>query len=426
MRRLFSALAMLIVGGLLFVCCEQKLEQIDEVSVYFVFNLPTDSGGSMTKATNAEVFGEFYKKIVSAELVAEDYDLMLTDISSGARIECKGNWNNHSMITLKTGTYKVEGTSTAKGGIIQDKCSFVFNEMIIVETSTSSVILTAEYDCYLLIFSGNEIATISNFDGKNTVPLFDFKTYKYAFVNNKLYVEDKQSSAYLSGTYSNGAEFRCYTGNLGFERGKYYVYNTITGGFTIPEMEEGGFDNNAVDLGLSVKWRSMNLGAQFETDYGGRYAWGEVTTKTSYNWNNYKWCNGSFSSMTKYCTNSSYGTVDNKVYLEDEDDAARVVLGSKWRMPTVEEAEELLTKCTWTEETVNSVKGYRVIGSNSNSIFIPLNGQHDEYGISWDGVSIMLWLNKCNGMYSGYVFKQSGVTASNDRHDGLCIRPVCD
>ena len=180
----------------------------------------------------------------------------------------------------------------------------------------------------------------------------------------------------------------------------------------------------AVDLGLSVKWASCNLGASTPEEYGDRYAWGEIATKDYYDWSNYKWCDGSYTSMTKYCTSSYYGVVDNLTVLEEEDDVARVKLSGSWRMPTVEEATELYENCTWVSETLNGVDGFRVTGQNSNSIFIPLNGQFDEGGIAYAGTYFYLWLNQCDGGSQGYVLGLSGVSTNNHRHDGLGIRAV--
>jgi len=430
MRHLFR-LALLPLALCLLFGCEAKIDTNEpadeEVSVYFIFNLSTDNGSSMTKVTNEEVFSEFYGKIVSAELVAPNYSLTLTETSTGARYEFNGSWNSHSMVTVRTGKYHVVGTSTASGESIQEKCSFIFDETIEISASSSEISLTAQYDCSLLIFSSNEISSLSNYDGEQSHTFFTFKSYKYAFVNGSLYKEGKQNDAYIGGVYTDGAEFKCYTGNLFFEKGKYYVYSSVSGGFNVPPMEEGGGQYNwaIVDLGLSVKWASVNIGAEVETDYGDRYAWGEIAPKTSFTWGNYKWCNGTEYSMTKYCTNSSYGTVDNLAILKDEDDAAQVVWGGGWRMPTVEEAQELRDNCTWVTETNNGVKGYRITAKNSNSIFIPLNGQHDESGVHYTGTYMNVWLNQCNGGIYGYVLSASGVGASNHRHDGLCIRPVC-
>ena len=148
------------------------------------------------------------------------------------------------------------------------------------------------------------------------------------------------------------------------------------------------FDSNGydyVDLGLpsGIKWASFNVGATKPEEYGGYYAWGETEEKENYSWSTYKWCNGSSSTMTKYCTDSSYGAVDNKTVLDPEDDVAHVKWGGDWRMPTTEEQHELLDNCTWQWTTLKGVYGYRVTGPNGNSIFLPAAGSRhgtDAYG----------------------------------------------
>ena len=130
---------------------------------------------------------------------------------------------------------------------------------------------------------------------------------------------------------------------------------------------------NAVDLGLSVKWADMNVGATSPEGYGYYYAWGETEPKSVYLWSNYKYYDGRFDTLTKYCTNSSYGTVDNKTVLDPEDDVAHVKWGGDWRMPTWTEQYELLDKCTWTWTSCNGVNGYIVTGPNGNSIFLADN-----------------------------------------------------
>ena len=78
--------------------------------------------------------------------------------------------------------------------------------------------------------------------------------------------------------------------------------------------------------------------------------------------------------MTKYCTNSNYGTVDNKSELDPEDDAATVNWGSSWRMPSREQQQELITNCTWQWVTRNGVNGRLATGPNGNTIFFPAVG----------------------------------------------------
>ena len=134
-----------------------------------------------------------------------------------------------------------------------------------------------------------------------------------------------------------------------------------------------GHEHEYVDLGLSVKWATCNMGASSPEEYGDYYAWGETETKSTYDWNTYKWCKGSENTLTKYCTDSDYGTVDNKTVLDPEDDVAHVKWGGNWRMPTDAEIEELRENCIWKWTTQNGKNGYKVTSKkNGNSIFLPL------------------------------------------------------
>ena len=197
---------------------------------------------------------------------------------------------------------------------------------------------------------------------------------------------------------------------------------TVTGG-TLNGHE-------AVDLGLSVKWATCNVGATKPEEYGGYYAWGETEEKEDYSWSTYKWCNGSYNTMTKYCTSSSYGTVDNKTVLDPEDDVAHVKWGGSWRMPTKAEQDELRTSCTWTWTTQNGVSGYKVTSkTNGNSIFLPAAGRR--YGASLDDSgsrgyywSSSLFEGNSGNAYelcfgSGYYYWYNG-----SRYDGFSVRPV--
>lgn len=132
----------------------------------------------------------------------------------------------------------------------------------------------------------------------------------------------------------------------------------------------------AVDLGLSVKWASCNVGATSETEYGNYYAWAETSTRSEYNWENYKYA-FSRSELTKY-------GVDTLTTLLAVDDAATVNWGKEWRMPTREEWEELFDNCTRTWETKDKIRGYTLKSKkNGNSIFIPAAGyHHDQSGYS--------------------------------------------
>ena len=107
-----------------------------------------------------------------------------------------------------------------------------------------------------------------------------------------------------------------------------------------------------VDLGLpsGTLWATMNIGANAPGESGDYFAWGETEPKDYYDWTTYKWCNSTSSGVIKYCTNSSdghNGFTDGKTELDPADDAAYVNWGHSWRMPTMEQIQELVENCSW-------------------------------------------------------------------------------
>ena len=185
-----------------------------------------------------------------------------------------------------------------------------------------------------------------------------------------------------------------------------------------------------VDLGLSVKWATMNVGATKPEEYGDYFAWGETEPKEVYDWSTYKHCRGSYTTLTKYNTDSNWGTVDNKTKLDAIDDAAVVNWGGTWRMPTDAELTELREQCTWSWTTQNGVNGYKVTSkSNGNSIFLPAAGwrldslldRAGNYGYYWSSSlytdSPFAWLVDIDSR---------GVSRCIvERYPGLSVRPVC-
>lgn len=212
----------------------------------------------------------------------------------------------------------------------------------------------------------------------------------------------------------------------------------LNGGSISTDSIVGECPHEYVDLGLSVKWATCNIGADKPEDYGDYFAWGETTgygQDTSdghqFGWANYKWCNGSSSTMTKYCTSSSYGTVDSKSVLDPEDDAAHVNWGGSWRMPTQAEHKELRDNCTWTWTTQNGINGYKVTSkSNGNSIFLPAAGCRSDSCLYVAGSGGRYWSSSLRTSYSYYAyylyFNSSIVDwASDYRYYGLSVRAVC-
>lgn len=179
---------------------------------------------------------------------------------------------------------------------------------------------------------------------------------------------------------------------------------------------EFDYDYYAVDLGLSVKWAICNVGAYRPEDCGNYFAWGEITEKSEY------------TSQNSTTTGESFSDISGHISY----DAARANWGGEWRMPTHAECQELKSKCTWTDMTINGTKGVEVKGPNGNSIFLPLTGhKHDKYrsltgmGFYWsstpyDSYRKAYMLNfTCSEYSDKYI-----VYDDEDRYLGHCIRPV--
>ena len=187
-----------------------------------------------------------------------------------------------------------------------------------------------------------------------------------------------------------------------------------------PQPGEHGY----VDLGLpsGLKWATCNVGANAPEEYGYYFAWGEVEPKTTYNWDTYKYYDGS--NLTKYTGN------DSKTVLDPEDDAATVNWGGAWRMPTKAEQDELREKCTWVWTSQNGVNGYKVTGPNGNSIFLPAAGDVYEGNLRVDGSwgncwSSSLYTDYPNSAYRVYFGSDFVGRANSNRYYGLTVRPVC-
>ena len=193
-----------------------------------------------------------------------------------------------------------------------------------------------------------------------------------------------------------------------------------------------------VDLGLpsGLKWAKCNVGAETETDYGYYFQWGDIVDKSNAvcDWSTYKYCNGSDTIMTKYCTDSSYGTVDNKTTLEPEDDAATQIMGDDWRMPTTDEFQELSNNTTneWvTNYDGSGVNGYKFTSSNGNSIFIPASGYRLGSSFRGQGRGGDIWSSSLNTVLPGGALElgfSSGTIYMGDsaRYYGLVVRGVMD
>lgn len=171
-----------------------------------------------------------------------------------------------------------------------------------------------------------------------------------------------------------------------------------------------------VDLGLSVKWATCNVGASSPSGYGNYYAWGETKPKSSYDEDN---------SVT-------YGKNLGDIAGDSRYDAARANWGGKWRMPTAKECEELVENSTWTCTSLKGTNGYRVISrKNGNSIFLPMEGTRRGPCLYSPGKSGRYWSstpcgNKTHAYIldyiTGYPHHMSGFAC----YEGHAVRPVSD
>ena len=153
-----------------------------------------------------------------------------------------------------------------------------------------------------------------------------------------------------------------------------------------------------VDLGLSVKWATCNVGAQNPENYGNYYAWGETRPKTIYTWKGYRFrASGNMYSDIKFSKYDPDEILDNlkKTVLESSDDVANVEWGGNWRMPTKQEVEELVWNCDWVWTTQNGVSGVRITskveGYTDRSIFMPAAGYKADNKHLFVGEAGYLW-----------------------------------
>lgn len=210
--------------------------------------------------------------------------------------------------------------------------------------------------------------------------------------------------------------------------------------FRFPFVSTGTIDDyEYVDLGLpsGLKWASYNVGATSPEGYGWYFSWGETYNKVPCTWMYYGYGEGESNTMTKYCTNSSNGTVDDKTVLEPEDDAANVNWGGRWRMPTAEEYKELCEECSWVSMNLNGSIGYKVKGPNGNCIYLPAAAYHSApystilrgYVCYW---SSSLNVSNCNQAYClhdfiGTVNVETVLEPfSKDRCLGYTVRAVAE
>ena len=225
-----------------------------------------------------------------------------------------------------------------------------------------------------------------------------------------LYPDNKKNEIYLHKAKLNTSEYFEFAENGAFvidnvpNWGECYVHNSFN-----ENTEFSVQVGNAVDLGLSVLWADMNVGASVPSDYGKLFGYGDPSGE--------KWSGNE----------NEYPKID---IIGTEYDIAKVNWGGKWRMPTVKELEEISEKCSWKPSTLNGVKGNEVTGPNGNTIFFPFAGNRIEANICRAGQIGACWAGNLSNFGSSVNMLFFGCSATlnygANASWGVSVRPVMD
>lgn len=184
---------------------------------------------------------------------------------------------------------------------------------------------------------------------------------------------------------------------------------------------------NAVDLGLSVKWASHNIGAKSASDYGIYLAWAEMEPKTKYWFDTYKYTD---SKECEQCLIDLGESICGTEY-----DMARQMWKGEWRLPTDTEIMELRNNCLWEWTQQDGVNGFKITGPNGNSIFLPAGGfisgeNNEEVGSTcsyWGGTKS--FIRNAHTIWANYDEEENSITIKcwgDYRPMGRLVRPVID
>ena len=347
---------------------------------------------------------------------------------------------------------KIEGSIAKQTGRLED-----LGYSHIASTSVTAVIENGEVKLPLIGTLKNRMA-IALLDLENlTTGLFgsavntdytleyNAETGRYEFnviedENASIEAEPAEGISYIAflPNDNNKVELRCrknigceYVFYNGINENKVYHRTEQNGGITslkwqnahvIYEYIDG---HECVDLGLpsGLKWATYNVGANSPEEYGDYYAWGETTTKERYDPDNCQTYDLSISKL------QSKGYIDETGNLTSPHDAATANWGGNWRMPTYDEIKELKDNCTLTKTTENGVNGYKVTGTNANSIFLPSAGYRYGSKLEYAGSIGVYFSSTPKGTYDAHylgVIDIGGTVYYNDRPRGQSIRPVTE
>lgn len=230
----------------------------------------------------------------------------------------------------------------------------------------------------------------------------------------------------INGLNSNTTYYvKAYaTNSVGVSYGEEVSFNTLDGN----DGDDSGSDSEIagheyVDLGLpsGLKWATCNVGAEKPEDYGDYFAWGEIETKSEYTESN---------SLT-------HGKQMDDISGDVQYDVAAANWGGSWRMPTKDEMIELVSNCEWEwilieKNDYDSVKCYKGIGPNGNSVIFPVAGCYNgpslisvgTGGLCWTSTPYDVMLNLAYEFY--FNDYNAEVSYIGNRFIGQSVRPVSE
>lgn len=252
MKKFLSIFASFFMLAIFSSC--HSIDEFEETPQMVTLKLDCSIGSESTRASGNEMYAKVYNKILSKELVADSYFLMFTNKASGERHILKGNWKTDS-VSLKVGSYQVEGVSDASGTGLQQKCSLKFKTEITVTANTTNLVLRGDYSCFLMIFDKKAVedayisyaTTNTKIDEKH---FFELGNFYYAFSTSLYNVEYNTASQYLVVKYKDTI-VKINSNKLNTKNGEYYIF------------DENSSPDDVSALGhqsLSVELPQMNSG----------------------------------------------------------------------------------------------------------------------------------------------------------------------
>ena len=372
-------------------------------------------GGSITSAGN----GTISESGICYKTGNEDWTCVNLTATNNAFTTTLTDLTPNTTYTVRAYATNEEGTGYG------EEVTFTTEEEIVITAPTVTTNAVTDITTNSALVGG----AITN-DGNGTISESGicYKTGNEDWTCVSIAATNNAFSMTLTGLTANTTyTVRAYaTNEEGTGYGEEVSFTTLNDG--------GGDTHEYVDLGLpsGLLWATCNVGADTPEGYGDYFAWGETTPKDTYNWSTYQHCNGSQNTLTKYCNNSGYGYngfTDNLTTLLPEDDAATANWGNGWRMPTLEEWQELYnyTSGTWT--TQNGVYGWLFTAANGNSLFLPAAGYRGSssllnagsYGGYW---SSSLYADGPRYAWDFYFFSGASYISGHYRDIGQSVRPV--